>query len=503
MRTLCLAFIVTATLLASAARAADPQTPAPKQLNVLFIAVDDLRPELGCYGATHIRSPNIDALAARGMRFDRAYCQLALCNPSRASLLAGRRPETLNVFDLKTFVRDGNPDVVTLPQLFKQNGYRALRFGKIFHTTNGNHDDPESWTGKQWRPTRAPADTVDAPDKAEPKAKQAAQAPRGADPHENELPYGAPDVADDTLSDGQIAGAAIDALRAQKGEPFFIAVGFHKPHLPFVAPKRYWDLYDPSQIRLPPNGELPAGAPLFASNDASELRRYKGIPDRGPIAADAARQLIHGYYASVSYVDAQVGKVLAELDRLQLRDDTAVVLWGDHGYHLGEQGTWNKRTNWEIATRVPLILATPGEATAGKSTTALVELIDIYPTLAQLCGLPLPPKLEGVSLVPLLDNPDRPWKAAAFSVYQKNVPALGGIALGRAMRTERYRFIEWSGGAGGAGGDGAKRVHELYDHQNDPHERTNLADLPEHQPRVAELSKQLEQGWRAARPMTE
>ena len=490
MRTLFLAFLLGVTLITPTARAAEPG----KRLNVLFIAVDDLRPELGCYGASHIKSPNIDALAARGLTFNRAYCQLALCNPSRASLLSGRRPESIKVFDLKTFVRDGNDDVVTLPQLFKRHGYRALRFGKIFHTTNGNHDDPESWSGKQWRPTKAPADTADAPDKTEPRPKPKQKAQKQRDPHEDELPYGAPECADDALSDGQIASAAVEALRENKDRPFFIAVGFHKPHLPFVAPKKYWDLYDPARIELPANRELPAGAPAFASNDASELRRYKGVPDEGPIDDEAARKLIHGYAASVSYVDAQVGRVMAELDRLKLADSTVVVLWGDHGYHLGEQGTWNKRTNWEIATRVPLIVATPGQSSAGKSTAALVELVDLYPTLAELCALPPPAKLEGTSFVPLLQNPEAAWKPAAFSIYQKNIPELGGVAYGRAMRTARYRFIEWSAPGG------SKRVHELYDHENDPHERTNIARLGENQPRVAELAKQLEQGWRAARP---
>jgi arylsulfatase A-like enzyme len=458
---------------------ADPRRP-----NVLFIAIDDLRPQLGCYGNQLVRSPNIDALAARGLRFNRAYCQLALCNPSRASLLSGRRPESLRIFDLKTFVRDAAPDVVTLPELFKKNGYRTLSFGKIFHTGNGNHDDPTSWSEKPFKPKWA-STTQPAPKVAE-----------GEDPNESQLPWEAVNTPEDALPDGQIARAAIAALRASRGKPFFIGVGFHKPHLPFVAPRKYFDLYNPGDFQLPPNRTHPKGAPEFATNDASELRRYLGMPDEGPIPDAEARKLIHAYHACVSYTDGQVGKVLKALDDAKLRDNTIVVLLGDHGYHLGEQGTWNKRTNWEIATRVPLIVATPKQPTAGQQTKALVELVDLYPTLAELCGLPVPEKLEGSSFVPLLSNPNRAWKSAAFSVYQKKVEGMG-LTLGRAMRTDRYRFIEWSSP------DREKVVHELYDHLNDPQETTNLANRQENSILIGELTQQLLEGWTSALPARE
>lgn len=481
--------VVLAACLSLLAPRAQGSQKGAGRFNVLFIALDDLRPELGCYGKTYIKSPNTDALASRGMRFDRAYCQLALCNPSRSSLLTGRRPETLGVFDLKTFVRDASPDVVTLPELFKSHGYRTLSFGKIFHTTNGNHEDAKSWSEKAWKPGRAAVSKVKGA-----KAKAAAAAgPKGdADGafHRDERPAEARDCADDDLPDGKIATAAIAAMSAEKDNAFFLAVGFHKPHMPFLAPKRYWDLYDEKSIELASNPRIPDGAPAFASNDASELRRYYDVPESGPISDQQARHLRHGYFACVSYVDAQVGRVLAELDRLGLREKTIVILWGDHGYQLGEHGTWNKRTNWEICTRVPLIIQTPDQspASVGKATTALVEFIDIYPTLAELCGLPKPEKLEGRSFVPLLSDPNALWKPAARSVYQKKIPELGGTALGRAMRTDRYRLIEWSGP------DVSKRVYELYDHATDPDENTNIAARPENAGLLHTLARQLHEG---------
>jgi arylsulfatase A-like enzyme len=456
---------------------------AAEKLNVLFIAIDDLRPELHCYGNTLIQSPNIDALAARSLQFNRAYCQLALCNPSRSSFLSGRRPETLHVFDLKTFLRDGNPDLVTLPELFKNNGYTSLSFGKIFHTGNGNHEDPQSWSEKAWKPRPEPS-------------TQPGRAPQEAgneDPHADDLPYETPNVDDSKLADGQTADAVIEALRKNKDKPFFIGCGFHKPHMPFVAPRKYWDMYDGNAIKLAPNQNPPTGAPEFASNNASELRRYFGVPKTGPIPEDIQRNLIHAYFACVTYVDAQIGKVLDELDKQGLRKKTIVVLLGDHGYQLGEHGTWNKRTNWEIATRVPLLISMPGAKGNSQKTDALAELVDLYPTLAAACGLALPDKLEGKDLSALLSNPNTPWKKAAFSVYEKNVKGMGQT-LGRAMRTDRYRFIEWSGKTSD------KKVYELYDEQTDPMENTNLADLPENKPLVDELKQRLDAGWKGALP---
>lgn len=462
----------------SAQAAAEPDHP----LNVLFIVVDDLRPILGCYGDERVKSPRIDALAAAGLRFDRAYCQYALCNPSRASLLAGRRPESLEIFTLAKFVRDGHPDVVTLPEHFKAHGYETRSYGKIFHVTNGNHDDPQSWSRPPWPARKSTAAKAPAGG-AEPAASSAAPVSVTAD-HSDDDPAESPDVADDELLDGRIANEAVAALGELQNRPFFLAVGFHKPHLPFSAPKRYWDLYDRSDFQPPADAALPRGAPAYASNDSSELRRYKGVPPSGPPVSDAeASRLIHGYHACVSYADAQVGRVLDELERLRLDDDTVVVLFGDHGYHLAEKGTWTKRTAWELATRVPLVIRLPQRLEgAHGSTDRLVELLDLYPTLVELCGLPEPAGLEGRSLVPLLHEPGAAWPHVARSIITRKVPELGkGTITGRAVRTDRYRWVEWSGGPL------REPVHELYDHETDPHETANLAASADGQRVITEL----------------
>lgn len=460
MRRLSIDMIVTAVVVACMAGSGGAAEP---RLNVLFIAVDDLRPTLGCYGDAIVQSPCIDAFAATATRFDRAYCQFALCNPSRASILAGRRPETLGVFTLAKFVRDGNPDVVTLPEHFKNHGYETRSYGKIFHVTNGNHGDDASWSVPAWPEKKRVVATPGDPN---------APVDETAD-HSDDDPAVVVEGPVDDLADVKIADKAVAALRELEGRRFFLAVGFHKPHLPFVAPKADWDRYDPATLRLPANSALPSGAPAFASNDAAELRRYKGIPKVGPPVSDAqARHLIHGYHACVSYVDAQLGRVLAELDRAGLADSTVVVLWGDHGYHLGEQGTWTKRTTWEMATRVPLLIRCPGRGTAGAAAGSIVELLDIYPTLVDICGLPMPPKLEGRSLAPVLDAPNRDWPHVARSLIAKQSPELGGAIKGRAIRTPRYRWVEWTGPPL------AEPVHELYDHDDDPAEARNIADTP-------------------------
>ncbi len=487
------ALLCLAPLQSFAAEAAKPR------FNVLFIAVDDLRPELSCYGFSQIKSPNIDDLAKHGLQFDLAYCQFALCNPSRSSLLTGRRPESIQIYDLETFVRTHAPDVVTLPQLFKNNGYEARSIGKIFHVTNGNHEDDISWSTHDWQ---SPRD-----DKGSPKAKKAAAKQQlkqdevaeqtkkgkrkvGAEPFEpraNMLPYESRDVADNQMLDGQIADKAVSVMNEIKDKPFFLAVGFHKPHMPWVAPKKYWDMYQDEDIHLAAFQQLPSGAPAFASNDAGEFRSYKGIPKEGPIPEAIQREAIHSYFACISYTDTQIGKVMSELDRLGLRKNTVVILWGDHGYQLGEHGTWNKRTNWEVAARVPLIISVPGQQHVGEKSNALVELVDMYPTLAQLCQLEPPEGLEGKSFVPLLRKPDLPWKEAAFTTYHKPLPEMG-TGFDRAMRTDRYRFVEWMGNKS------PKVVYELYDELADPLEKTNIADRPENAALVAKLTAQLHAG---------
>jgi arylsulfatase A-like enzyme len=485
---------------------------APAKPNILFIAVDDLRPELGCYGRGHIKSPNIDRLAGRGMTFTRAYCQQAVCSPSRSSLLTGARPDTTKVWDLVTHFRTAIPDVVTLGQHFKNNGYFVQGMGKIYH---GGYDDKPTWS-VPWQTPKAvryalPENvTLDArrnevdpddPDPVAAKAKAAqAQAAKPDDTTAGKFDtrgpaFEAADVPDDTYQDGKVASLAVSTLRElrRKKEPFFLAVGFIKPHLPFVAPKKYWDLYDPAAIQLAPNPFRPKDAPSYSILPGGELRNYHGIPKES-VGPDLARQLKHGYYAAVSYTDAQIGKVLDELDRLGLRDNTIVVLWGDHGWKLGEHDAWCKHSTVENDTNAPLILSVPGMKHAGGKTDALVEFVDIYPTLSELAGLPLPGHLEGTSFTPVLDEPARAWKTAAFSQYPRNGD--GTKLMGYSMRTDRYRFTVW------VERNDHSKVHatELYDHQLDPQENTNVAGLPANAALVSGLMEQWKKGWRGALP---
>jgi arylsulfatase A-like enzyme len=485
--------LVLLSLLASPALAADP--PATPSLNVLFIAVDDWRPSGGAYGDPTTLTPNIDRLAARGVVFRRAYCQQAVCSPSRTSLLTGRRPDTTRVYDLETHFRTTIPDAVTLPQHFKAHGYHAEGMGKIYH---GGLDDPASWSVPHWSPKapgfgpegQAVLRRLQSEADAQPKPKAAAK--KKADNRVRGLPFEAPDVPDDALADGVLAAHAVERLAALKDRPFFLAVGFVKPHLPFVAPKRYWDRYDRDTLSLAKNPFPPAEAPAFAGSDWGELRAYVGIPKSGPLPDEQARSLIHGYRAATSFMDAQIGRLLDALDASGVADRTVIVLWGDHGWKLGEHGMWCKHTNYENDTNAPLLLAAPGRA-KGRRADGLVEFVDIYPTLAELCRLPRPEGLEGASLVPLLDDPDRPGKAAVFSQYPRSIPGRGR-AMGYAMRTDRYRLVSWKPLAGG------DRVDELYDHQADPAENANLAGKPEHAAILEALRARLDAGPKAVAP---
>jgi arylsulfatase A-like enzyme len=462
-----------------------------RRMNVLFLAVDDLKPVLGCYGDPTIQSPHIDRIAARGTVFTRAYCQQAVCSPSRTSLMTGRRPDTTRVYDLQTDFRDTIPDVITLPQQFKANGYHTRGMSKIYHP---GFDDALSWSVPHWQPKRSEYASPEAQRVMAESRKKALEAgwdgkstqgrPRG-------LPFDAPDAPDNALADGATADHALEALNELKGQPFFLAVGFLKPHLPFVAPKKYWDLYKRSQFHVNENRAAPEGAPAYAPTNSAELRSYYGVPKQGPIPDELALELIHGYYAAASFTDAQIGRVVGELDRLGLRDNTIVILWGDHGWHLGDHGMWCKHTNYEQATHAPLLISAPGQTPA--KCDALVEFVDIYPTLCDACGVPTTDGLEGTSFRPLVDNPNRPWKKAAFSQYPRSRKPQGRL-MGYAMRTDRYRLVEWRAVKGDF------REYELYDYQTDPQEKTNLAAKPENQALVAELQKMLAAGWRGAVP---
>ncbi|HYE21470.1 MAG TPA: sulfatase-like hydrolase/transferase [Tepidisphaeraceae bacterium] len=455
--------ILIATIVAIACASAH----AADRPNVLLICVDDLKPTLGCYGDALAKTPSVDRLAARGMVFERAYCNQAVCSPSRNALMLGLRPQTIGVYDLGTNFRKAVPDAVTLAQHFKASGYRTQAMGKIFHVGHGNREDAASWSVPHFQ-----AKTVQYA-LPENKAKMTREGALFENkPGANELPKGAAyesaDVPDDTYGDGKIAAEAIARLTTASkdgpGGPFFMAVGFLKPHLPFCAPKKYWDLYDRSKFELAKVTEPPAGAPPYAPQFGGELRNYADVPQgKQPLDPDLQRSLIHGYYAATSYMDAQLGRVLDALESTGLAKNTIVVLWGDHGWHLGDHGMWCKHTNYEQAARVPLLIAGPG--VAGGRTTAFIETVDLYPTLAALAGLPEPKNLDGISHAPGLKSGKPAGRDSVTHVYPRSE------RIGRAVRTERYRLVEWK-----RPGEPAEKAElELYDYQTDPHETKNLA----------------------------
>ncbi len=445
--------IVVAALMALAAPAHAQE--APRKLNVLFIAVDDLNTHLACYGNPIVQSPNIDRLAARGVRFDRAYCQYPLCNPSRASLLTGLYPTTTGITDNLVGPRAKMPGVLMLPEHFRKHGYVTARTGKIFH---GGLDDAKSWDegGEPVRPRKPRT------------PREQAQRRANADRREAVEGEGA------QLPDHRTATRAVELLGKLRDKPFFLAVGFVKPHVPFVAPRKYFDLYDPKKIPLPP--DFAPKATTGPGVPAEALTRNGDVFIGRDATKDEAREMIAAYYACVSSTDAQVGRVLDALDRLRLRDRTVVVFFGDHGFHLGEKGKWSKHGSlYEAGTHVPLIVAGP-PVKAGKACGRTVELVDLYPTLTDVCGLNPPDGLEGQSLAPLLKDAQAAWDYPACSFSQR------GKVLGRSVRTERFRYTEWD--------DEGKRA-ELYDHENDPHEQRNLADDPKFTTTVEELRKLL------------
>ncbi len=475
---------------ATSGLAADAARP-----NVLFIAVDDLRPDLGCYGHPEAKTPHIDALAKRGMVFRRAYCQQAVCSPSRTSLLTGLRPDSTKVYDLETHFRTTIPDVVTLPQHFKDQGYHTVGMGKLYH---GGLDDPKSWS----EPHRnGPGKGYLLPENLErmaagrAKAKSAGKKGKALNRAGRGAAFEAADVPDTDYHDGSLAELATTKLGelAKQDQPFFLAVGFLKPHLPFNAPKKYFDLYDPAKLELAANPFRPKDAPPYAVTDFGELRQYYGIPKDGPLDEALARQLVHAYRAATSYTDANIGRVLAELDRLGLAENTIVVLWGDHGWKLGEHASWCKHSNMENDTRSTLLLAAPGTKGVGQPCDRLVEFVDIYPTLCDLAGLSLPAHLEGTSFKPLLDEPQKAWKSAALSQYPR--AQQGQRLMGYALRTDRYRYVEWRNRQ-----TGDVVATELYDHQVDPAENENVALRTANSELVKRLSEQLAAGWQGAVP---
>ena len=483
-------FGLLATATAHRAAPAANDAPPPRPLNVLMIAVDDLRPDLGCYGNRVVKTPNIDRLAARGVVFGHAYCQQAVCSPSRTSLLTGQRPDATRVFDLVSHFRTALPDCITLPQHFKANGYHCAALGKVYHR---GYEDGRSWSEPHWYPNGKTVDT-DPDDWTQQTTKKVGE---GVEEYDADTPRAesgkgpATQVSvksDDELPDGFTAAEAVRRITslATRQEPFFLAVGFLKPHLPFVAPQKYWNLYDPASIPGPAIDHLPEGAPEFAGHANGELHQYLDIPPGNPLPVDVARRLRHGYYACISYTDAQVGRLLDALDAAGVADRTVVVLWGDHGWQLGDHGLWHKHTNFELATRAPLIVSAPGCA-AGATANAPVEFVDVYPTLADACGLPAAPGLAGTSLLPLLHDPTASVKSVAVSQYPRSKGESGvGPVMGYSVRDDRWRLTAWRE-------DGGSRIValELYDERDDPAETRNLAGDPQYKPVVDRLSGHL------------
>ncbi len=435
---------------------------APKR-NVLFIALDDLNTHLGCYGNALVKSPQIDRLAKSGVRFDRSYCQFPLCSPSRTSLLTGLRPDSTKVYDLTTHFRVTTPDVVSLPQFFKQNGYFTARVGKLYHY--GVPGDIGACGLDDW------------------KSWHQAINPRGRDKDEehllvnhtptrglgSSLSFLAAEGTDDEQTDGLVAGETVRLLEKHRNRPFFIAAGFYRPHCPYIAPRKYFELYKPDEIKMP---AVPDGYEKSVPPPA--LQSTRPWPWFGVTEAQA-RESILAYYAAISFVDAQVGRLLEGLERLGLLENTTVVLWGDNGYHLGEHGLWKKQSLYEGSARVPLIIAgagVPGRGTCPRT----VEFLDLYPTVADLCGMPAPGHLQGASLKPLLADPNARWTRPAHTQVMR------GKEMAYSVRTERWRYTEWGSGASGI---------ELYDYETDPGEMRNLAGDSKYSSVINELRAQL------------
>ncbi|MGF1637854.1 MAG: sulfatase [Cyclobacteriaceae bacterium] len=442
-----------------------PKEQSKPKPNILFIAVDDLRPELGFYGSTQVQSPNLDKLAAGSFVFNRAYCNVAVCGASRASLLTGARPTRFRFVDFKTKKDEDMPEAISLPMIFKKNGYATVSNGKVFHHAS---DDSLAWD-EIWWPS---GDIRDYQTEENIALNSRPGGLRGK-------PFEMADVDDEAYWDGQIANKGIEDLRKlnEEGQPFFLGLGFMKPHLPFNAPKKYWDLYDSTNISIPEGYVQPSTTPAQAFHKFGEMRYYDGVPKEGPVDDSMAKKLIHGYYACVSYLDAQIGMVLEELETLGLAENTIVVLWGDHGYLLGDHMLWCKHSTFEKAVRAPLIIKVPGN-TRGTYTDAITEFIDIYPSLCELAGIEKPHHLEGESFVPLIEG-NALKKDYAVSKYGDAVVLIKGSMF----------YTEWNDD------NGTAYARMLFDHKTDPNEMNNLAEKLEYKAVVEDFSNELRKRW--------
>jgi iduronate 2-sulfatase len=443
------------------------------KMNVLFIAVDDLRLQAGIYGQSQMITPSLDKLGSEGVVFSKAYCSVPVCGASRASLLSGLRPTPTRFVNYFTKKDVDAPDVPSIPMWFKEHGYTTLSRGKIYHHKD---DDINAWSEKPYLPKAG----IGWQSYITKESKKIVESNKTSlKPNQVIGPaYEAADVDDNGYPDGMLADKVVEDLKSfsKSGEPFFLAVGFWKPHLPFNAPKKYWDMYKEKDMPLADNPFMPENAPAEASHEWNELRgMYDGIPKEGPVSDELAKKLVHGYHACVSYTDAQVGKVLSELDRLGLAENTVVVLWGDHGWHLGEHGLWCKHCSFDRVLNAPLIVKAPGKST-GIKTNTLVEFIDIYPTLCDLSGLKQPPHLDGKSFEPVLKDPGKTHKEAVFSRYHD----------AESVITKEFLYTTWIK-------DGKYVSQMLYDHKNDPAENINVAGKPEYRKVVEKMNRILKE----------
>jgi iduronate 2-sulfatase len=500
--------------LMSVARASAAE-PIRSQPNVLFVIVDDLRPELGCYGNDEIKTPGFDSFAKQAVRFSRAYCQAAACAPSRASVMTGLRPDTTRVWDLSGKFRVNMPDVVTLPQHFKKHGYHTVSMGKIFHNHMPDRisfDEPDLRPAEYLIPQMIDRDPESfyydgdlKMELAEVRARRLKKNPRA---YARGWAYGrsteSSEAPDDAFYDGAQTALALKTLKRLKAkeQPFFLALGYYRPHLPFVAPKKYWDLYDRDKLSLASNPFLPKNSPIMAMNSAYELKgcydlEYVKHPSVSQVEEKTARRLKHGYYASVSYVDACFDRLMAGLDELDLSEDTIVVVWGDHGWKLGEHGSWCKQTNYDIDVRVPLLIRVPGQHSPGANCERLVELLDLFPTLCDAAGIETPQEMEGVSLLPLLNEPDRKWKNTAFSQFHRSprVTPDKGRYMGYSMFTDSHHLVEWRHWNHTSGIAGERAAVELYDLEVDPDENINIAQLPRAKELLGSLTTKMKRDW--------
>jgi iduronate 2-sulfatase len=491
-----------------------------KKYNVLFVSIDDLRPSLGAFDDQYVVSPNLDAFAETGTTFRSTYCQAAVCAPSRASLMSGLRPDSTRVWHLGDKFRELHPNMITMPMHFKSHGYHTVCIGKIFHNympDSSSWDEPDlrpvQFARPEWLGRDGETFYVNKETQRKQKLKRDSivklRPNYYADGWNNGPAWEMEDVHDTLYYDGaqtELARRTLTRL-AKKNQPIYMALGYFRPHLPCAAPKKYWDLYDRDSIPMAASPGIPKNAPIMSMNLMYELRGYDGFghlkhPTVNVMSEDTARILKHGYYASVSYVDAQFGKIVQHLKDLGIYENTIIIVWGDHGWKLGEHNSWCKQTNYNIDIHVPMMVHKPGQANPGAQTFEITELVDIFPSLCELAEIPAPDYMQGLSFAPLMGNPDQPWKKAAFSQFHRRpkVTPDGKRYMGYSIRTKTHHYVEWYYWDHKAGERGDFVVAELYDSVEDPDENENIAGLKGNEPIVKQLSEQLADGWQNALP---